>query len=86
MQITTVAPPAVDNDGATALGVPATGTTAGTPATLTPANSYAPADLTDAETGFTATPATAWTSGQYVTLGDGSKAHWDGTAWVAGPA
>jgi hypothetical protein len=29
---------------------------------------------------------TAWTAGQYVDLGDGSKAHWDGGAWVAGPA
>lgn len=25
-------------------------------------------------------PATDWTTGQYVTLGDGSKAHWDATA------
>jgi hypothetical protein len=86
MQLTTVAPPA-PTCGADELGVPATGADAATtPATLIPANSYPPADLADAATGFTATPATAWTAGQYVTLGDGSQAHWDGTAWVAGPA
>lgn len=35
-------------------------------------------------TGITASPATNWTTGQYVTLGDTSKANWNGTAWVAG--
>jgi hypothetical protein len=29
-------------------------------------------------------PTGAFTPGQYVTLGDGSKASWDGAAWVAG--
>lgn len=85
LEVTTVPPPTLDT-GATALGVPATGATAGIPATLTPANSYAPADLADAQTGFTATPATAWTTGQYVELEDGSIAHWSGSAWVAGAA
>ena len=85
MQLTTVPPPA-PSCGAVALGVPATGADAGSPATLSPANSYPPADLADAQTGFTATPATAWTAGQYVTLEDGSQAHWNGTTWVAGPA
>jgi hypothetical protein len=27
---------------------------------------------------------TPWTSGQHLVLGDSSKAHWDGTHWVAG--
>jgi len=85
MEVTSVEPP-TSVCGATALGVPSTGATAGTPATLAPANSYPPEDLADAATGFAATPTTAWTSGQYVTLGDGSTAHWSGTAWVAGPA
>jgi hypothetical protein len=86
MQLTTVAPPAV-SCGAAALGVPATGADAATtPATLIPANSYPPVDLADAQTGFTATPATAWASGKYVVLGDGTNAYWDGTAWVAGIA
>lgn len=85
MQLTTVAPPAA-TCGAEALGTPATGATAGSPGTLTPANSYPPADLADAQTGFVASPTTAWTAGQYVTLGDGTTAHWSGTAWVAGVA
>jgi hypothetical protein len=87
VQITTIAPP-VDECGATEVGVEATGATAGIPATLTPSNSYPPADfaalLADP---LTATPGTAWTTGQYVELGDGSHAHWDGSApWVAGDA
>jgi hypothetical protein len=85
VEVTNVAPPE-EVCGASALGVPATGATAGIPATLTPANSYPPEDLADAATGFTATPGTAWTTGQYVTLGDGSKANWNGTAWEAGVA
>lgn len=85
LQKTSVPPPTAEGGGQ-ALGVPATGATAGIPATLTPANSYPPADLADAATGFTATPTTAWTTGQYVTLLDGSEAHWSGTAWVAGRA
>lgn len=82
-----VAPPQ-DSDGAIPLGVPATGAnvTSTNPATLAPTNSYPPADLADAATGFTATPTTAWETGKYVVLGDGSEAHWDGTAWVAGRA
>jgi len=36
--------------------------------------------------GTGANPNAAWTSGQYVVLGDASKAHWDGTHWVAGIA
>jgi hypothetical protein len=84
-EITTVPPPSVSTEGSTALGVPATGATAGIPATLTPANSYAPANLADAST-LTATPTTAWTAGQYVLLRDGSKAHWTSSAWAAGVA
>lgn len=85
---TTSVPPPEPTCGAGALGVPATGATevAGAAATLTPANSYAPADLTDAASGFTASPNTAWGPGSYVLLGDGSQAHWSGTAWVAGAA
>ena len=36
--------------------------------------------------GATAVPATAWNAGEFVTLHDGSKAHWDGSAWAAGAA
>lgn len=87
MQVTTVAPPSVADDSGTALGVEATSATAGSPATLTPANSYAPASIDDPElASLTASPTTAWTTGQYVVLRDGSYVHWSGTAWVAGIA
>lgn len=83
MQLTTLAPP-VDACGAQPLGVEATGATAGIPATLTPANSYAPLDLADAIAGpFVASPTTAWTTGQYVLTRSGQHIKWNGTAWVA---
>jgi len=66
-------------------GIPATGAVAGTPGSFTPAGASAPANLA-AMTGITATPATAWTTGQYVNLADNSKASWSGTAWQAGAA
>jgi len=59
---------------------PGTGNGAFTPTGATPPRNLA------ALAGVTATPATAWTAGQFVVLADGSKAHWNGTAWVAGPA
>jgi hypothetical protein len=66
-------------------GPNATGALAGTPGTWTPAGSEAPDVFTAMDT-VTATPATAWTTGQYVTLGDGSEANWAGTAWQSGRA
>ena len=63
----------------------ASGATAGTPGTFTPAGAEAPADLA-ALSDVTASPTTAWTTGQHVVLGDGSQAHWDGSAWAAGAA
>ncbi len=98
MEVTTVPPPDVEDEpgDAQALGVPATNAnvTSANPAALTPANSYAPKDLDEAQDGasgehgvnFTATPTSAWTAGKYVVLRDGSTAHWSGTAWTAGPA
>ncbi len=66
--------------------VAATGATGVTsPGTFTPAGAMAPANLAGM-TGITASPNTAWTTGQYVTLGDGTTAHWNGTTWVAGVA
>lgn len=84
MEVVSVPPPE-PTEGGSALGVPATGATAGTPGTFTPAMSYAPLNLADM-VGKTASPTTAWTTGQSVVLRDGSRAHWSGTAWVAGPA
>lgn len=33
----------------------------------------------------TASPATAWTEGQYVPTDDAVGVHWDGSAWQCGP-
>jgi hypothetical protein len=71
-------------------GGTATGATAGTPGTWTPGGSMPPADVAALQAGsVTASPATAWTTGQYVqtqAAGAGGQAHWSGSAWVAGPA
>ena len=55
-----------------------------------PAGATLPANLTALQsnavvgTTGTAKPTTAWSTGQFITLGDASTAHWSGTAWVAG--
>lgn len=72
-------------DWSTPGAVTATGATAGTPGTFTPSGSVAPANLA-AMTGVVASPATAWTTGQYVATGDAAHVHWSSTAWAAGPA
>lgn len=71
----------------------ATGATAGAPGNWSPAGSVPPATvaalIAEDPNAVTATPATAWTAGQYVQTqagGVGGQAHWDGTDWVAGPA
>jgi hypothetical protein len=51
----------------------------------TPSGAIAPANFA-ALTGVTATPATAWTVGQFVKLRDATLAHWTGTAWAVGAA
>jgi hypothetical protein len=81
--VTDVQPPAVTN-GARAIIV-ATGATAGEPGTYTPTDAGPRMALADLA-GVTATPGTLWTEGQHIVLGDGSHAHWNGTAWVAGDA
>lgn len=88
VQLTTVAPPTAVC-GAVPVGSEATGATEveGGEATLTPSNSYAPWDLTDANSGtFTATPGTAWSTGSYVLTESGEKIHWNATTWVTGVA
>jgi len=66
--------------------VAATGATGvSSPGSFTPAGAMPPANLAGM-TGLTANPNTAWPVGTYVRLGDGSTAHWSGTAWVAGIA
>jgi len=83
--ITDVQPPAATN-GAEAIVV-ATGATESTGAEgeWTPVTAGPRKVLADM-TGVAASPATAWDTGSYMTLGDGTLAHWDGAAWVAGAA
>jgi hypothetical protein len=70
----------------------ATGATAGIPGTWTPGGSTAPASvsaLQGAAPAIVASPASAWTTGQFVqtgTAGAAGQAHWNGTAWVSGAA
>lgn len=66
----------------------ATGATAGTPGTWTPSGSD-PAPSPAEMAGVTASPATAWSAGQYVqtlTAGTGGRVFWNGSAWTAGAA
>jgi hypothetical protein len=63
----------------------ATGATAGMPGVWTPDGSRAMDDFTQMNT-ITALPLTAWTTGQHVILGDGTKAYWSGSAWASGTA
>lgn len=68
--------------------VPATGATAGIPGTWTPPGSTPPADVASIGA-VVASPATPWTSGQYVqtgTIGLPGRASWSGTSWVGGAA
>lgn len=74
-------------------GVTATGVSAGAPGSFTPSGATPPATLaalksnaTFGDSGTSKPGSTPWTTGQYVTLGDASKAYWNGTAWVAGTA
>jgi hypothetical protein len=80
-------------DGSGPAAVYATGATAGIPGAWTPAGSIAPRTQADAMAGkpttITASPATAWTTGQYVqtqTAGAPGRVCWTGSAWVGGAA
>ena len=71
----------------------ATGATAGIPGTWTPAGAPPPATVAALQGGtpnpVTASPATAWTAGQYVqtaTAGAPGRATWTGSGWVGGVA
>lgn len=84
----TTVPPPEPTDGLIPLDDPddpaATEATAGIPGTW---NGVRPFDLADLQaSAITATPNTAWTTGQFVYLGDGTKAHWTSTAWAADAA
>jgi len=71
----------------------AIGATAGAPGSFTPAGTTPPASPADLIAGrpcaVTPSPATAWTTGQYVQTqlaGTPGRAYWNGSAWVAGTA
>jgi hypothetical protein len=68
----------------TNLGIPITSITAGTPATVTPVNATRPANLAALTNAGALGNTTAWLSGQYVVLGDGSEAYWDSNSWEFG--
>lgn len=66
-----------------------TAVVAGAPGSFEPSHAVIPATLAALQahpavgtTGMTGKA--TWTTGQFVNLGDGSKAHWDGSAWVTG--
>lgn len=66
----------------------ATGATAGIPGSWTPAGSTPPASPASMS-GITASPTSAWTSGQFVqtgTAGAAGRVTWTGTGWVGGAA
>lgn len=50
-----------------------------------PNDGVVPADLA-AMAGITSSPSIPWRDASFMTLGDASKAYWDGQAWVAGAA
>ena len=73
-------PPEVDRGAVAAVGAQA-----GAPGYFTPTGATTPANLAGLS-GITATPATAWTPGQYVITADLLANHWSGSAWAAGKA
>ena len=80
-------------DGDHGPAVPATGAVAGIPGHFTPAGSAIPASPADLQAGIpnavVASPATGWTSGQFVqtaTSGAAGRATWTGSGWVGGIA
>ena len=65
----------------------ATSATAGSPGAFVGGD--IPTDLSDLQTAsppITASPNTAWTTGQHVILGNAAHAHWDGDSWETGNA
>lgn len=62
------------------------GVTPGEPGEFTPTGATVPYDLDTLQDLGALGESTAWTTGQYVELGDGSFAYWDGDSWAAGTA
>lgn len=83
---TALAPPPIACDPTLVGYVAPTGVTAGTPGSFSPGGATIPADLAALQALGALGQTTAWGTGEYVELGDSSKAHWDGAAWAAGEA
>jgi hypothetical protein len=69
----------------TPVGAAATGATAGLPGTFTPSGAVTPANQA-ALGSVVASPAAAWTGGQYVATADAQHVFWDGSGWMVGNA
>jgi hypothetical protein len=63
-----------------------TGVTPGVPGSFQPAGATVPYDITVLRSLGALGQTVAWTTGQYVVLGDGSQAYWTSTAWNSGAA
>jgi hypothetical protein len=71
--------------------IPIEGVVNGAPGSWVPGNATAPADLAGLKAdpvvgdAGSAKPSAPWTVGDYIELGDGSSAAWNGVEWVIGP-
>lgn len=63
-----------------------TGATPGTPGSFTPGTATVPYDLGDLQALGSLGQGATWSAGQYVVLGDGTNAYWNGSSWAAGEA
>jgi hypothetical protein len=63
-----------------------TSATPGTPGSFGPADATTPYDLGDLQDLGSLGETTTWDPGEYVVLGDGTYAHWNGSDWAAGEA
>ncbi|GAA5212436.1 Ig-like domain-containing protein [Microbacterium kyungheense] len=59
-----------------------TGVVAGSPGYFTPDYARLPGNLSELRSLGALGQTTAWTPGQYVSLGDDSEAYWNGTTWI----
>jgi hypothetical protein len=84
--LTKVVIPATPDGDVVVIPVVPTGATAGSPGSFKPAGATPPTNLAALQALGALGQTTAWTTGQSVKLGDGSDAHWNGTAWAAGVA
>lgn len=63
-----------------------TSATPGTPGSFGPSGATSPYNLSALQDLGDLGETTAWDPGEYVLLGDGTQAHWDGDSWASGAA